>query len=84
MEKKEVNVGKSMTVAGVTLIPVTEVWLNHWSGNGKLSFLGSKQPAGVIVVSQSAKRAFRITGEEISLDQLVQEIPGIKEILEEI
>ncbi len=83
-KKKEVNIAKPVTVAGVTLIPVTRVSLNYWHGYGGLSFLGSKQPLGVVIVSPSTRRAFRITGEEISLDQLTQEVPDIREALEEI
>jgi len=84
MEKKEVKIGNPVTVAGVTLIPVVKVSLNYWRGNGSVSFFGAKQPIGVVVVSPSAKRAFRITGEEVPLDQLIQEVPGIKEVLEGI
>ena len=84
MEKKEISIENPVAVAGVTLIPVTKVSLNYWGGNNGISFFGVKQPVSVVVVSPSAKRAFRITGEEVSLDQLMQEVPGIKEILEEI
>ena len=84
MEKKEVRIGNSVTVAGVTVIPVVEVSLNYRHGNRSISFLGVKQPVSVVVVSPSARRAFRITGEEVPLDQLMQEVPDIKEILEEI
>jgi len=34
-----------------------------------------------VVVSQSAKQAFRITGEEVSLEELMQEVPSLKEML---
>jgi len=84
MEKKEIEIGNPVTVAGVTLIPLIKVSLNYWRRNGSLSFFGVKQPNGVIVVSPSAKRAFRITGEEVPLDQFVQEVPGIKEVVEGI
>lgn len=84
MEKKEVGLDNHVVVAGVTLIPVTEVLLNYWHGNGGISFFGVKQPIGVVVVSQSTKRAFRVSGEEVPLDQLIQEVPAIKEILERI
>ncbi len=82
MEKEEVTIGTPVAVAGVTLIPVTKVSLNYWWGNGSLAFFGVKQPIGVVVVSQSTKRAFRVTGEEVSLDQLIQEVPDIKAVLE--
>jgi len=32
----------------------------------------------------SGKRAFRITGEEVSVQELIQELPGMKEMLEGI
>ena len=84
MEKKEVVIGTPVTVGGVTLIPVAKVSLNCWRGKGALSLFGVKQPIDIVVVSPSAKRAFSITGEEVSLDQLIQEVPGIEAILEGI
>jgi hypothetical protein len=68
----------------VTLIPVTKVSLNYWRGKQGVSFFGFKQPVTVVVVSPTEKRAFRVTGEEVPLDQLIQEAPSIKEILEGI
>ena len=82
MEKKEVVIENPVTIAGVTLIPIVMISQNYWQGNGGISFMGFKQPVSVIVVSPSAKRAFKITGEEVPLDQLIQEVPGVKEILE--
>jgi uncharacterized spore protein YtfJ len=84
MEKKELIVDSPVAVAGLTLIPVAQVLLNYWHVSGGASFFGLKQPVAVILVSASAKRAFRITGEEVSIDQLIQEAPGIKEMLERI
>ena len=69
-------------VAGVTLVPIVKASLNCWQGRGCLSAFGIKQPVSVVVISPQAKRAFRINGEEVTLDQLVKEVPGIKEILE--
>lgn len=82
MEKKEVIIDNSVTVAGVTLIPIVRVSQNCWQGNSGISCMGSKQPVSVVVVSPSAKRGFRITGEEVPLEQLIQEVPAVKEILE--
>jgi len=84
MKEKEIEIGSPVTVAGVTLIPVIKVSLNYWRRNGSLSFFGVKQPIGMVVVSPSGKRALRITGEEVPLDQFIQEVPGIKEVLEGI
>ena len=84
MEKKEVEIGNPMTIGGVTLIPVIELSLNYWHVGGRFSCFGIIQPVSVVVVSSSGKRAFRASGEEVSLDQLIQETPGIKEVLETI
>lgn len=84
MEKTEVGIESPVVVAGITLIPVVEVSLNYWDGHGGISFFGTRRPVSVVVVSPSAKRAFRITGEEVSLDQLITEAPAIKEVLEGI
>ncbi len=84
MEKEEVRIEASVAVAGVTLIPIAKASLSCWYRKGRLSFLGTKQPVSVVVVSPQAKKAFRISGEEVSLDQLTEEVPGLKEILEGI
>lgn len=84
MEKKEVGTDNPVAVAGITLIPVAKVSVNYRHGNSSISFFGVKQPVAVVVVSRSTKRAFRTTGEEVPLDQLIQEVPDIKEILERI
>ena len=82
MEREEIRIEAPFAIAGVTLIPVVKAWLNCWHRRGRLSFFGVKQPVSVVVVSPQARRAFRINGEEVSLDQLTKEVPGIKEILE--
>ena len=81
MEKKEIEVGHPVAVAGITLIPVTMTSLNYQHGKGRFSVFGGKRPVGIIVVSPPVKRAFRVTGEEVPLDQFMQEVPEIKEIL---
>ena len=85
MEKKrEVTIGSPVTVAGVTVIPVSEVSINYWHSKRGIASFGSKQPVSIIIVTPSAKKAFRITGEEITFDQLTQEIPDIRETLKKI
>jgi len=84
MGKNEVVIENPVTVAGITLVPVTGVSLNHWCGKRGVLYFSVKEPLGVVVVSPSAKRAFRITGEEILLDQFITEVPGLKEVLEGI
>jgi uncharacterized spore protein YtfJ len=84
MEKKEVTVANPVAVGEATLIPVIEVSLNCARRNGGISLFGAKQPVAVVVVSASARTAFRITGEEVSIAQLIREFPNIKEEMEAI
>ncbi len=81
MEKKEVIVGRPVTAGEVTVFPVAEVSLSHRRIGDGISFYGAKRPVSLVVVSPSGSRAFRITGEEVTLDQLIQEVPGIEEAL---
>ena len=82
MEKKEVVIESLVSVAGLTLIPVVQVLQSFWQRENSASFFGAKRPIAVVVVSPSAKKAFRMTGEEVSIDQLVKEFPIIKEVLD--
>ncbi len=82
--EEEIRIEAPFAVAGVTLVPIVKAWLNCWQSKGRLSFFGTKQPVSVVVVSPQARRAFRINGEEVSLDQLTKEVQGLKEILGEI
>ena len=84
MEKKEIETGSPVTINGVTLIPLTRKSVNCWHSNRGFFSSGTKQPHSVIVVSPSARKAFRTTGEEVPLDQLIVEIPSVKELLDGI
>ena len=84
MEKKETTIDSPVGVGEVTLIPVAKTLLNYERSNGGIFFFGMKQPVAVVVISVSGKRAFRITGEEVSVEEPIQEVPGIKETLEGI
>jgi len=84
MEEKEVVIDNPVVIGEVTLVPIARVLVNYWHGKVGTSFFSVKQPVAVVVVSPSAKRAFRVTGEEVSIDQLVAEFPTIEEALERL
>jgi hypothetical protein len=84
MERKEVKIGGPLVVNGVTLIPIVSIWLNYWRSKGSILFFSVKQPISIVVASHLEKRVFTLNGEEISLDQLLTEVPEIKEILTKI
>jgi len=84
MEKEEIRIEPPTTVARITLVPVVRSSIGSWQGKRRFSFFGLKQPVSVLVVSPQGSRAFRMDGEEIPLDELIREVPGIKDILEGI
>jgi uncharacterized spore protein YtfJ len=84
MEKKEVTIINPVTVAGINIIPVSKVTINGWHGKQGFACSGNKQPDIIIIATPTEKRAFRVTGEEITLQKLAQEMPNIMETLREI
>ena len=82
MERERVKIGSPVTVAGINLILVTRLSFNCQASGSSISFFGIKQPVSVVMVSQSTKRAFEISGKEISLDKLIQEVPSLTKVLE--
>ncbi|MBM3148879.1 MAG: hypothetical protein FJ008_01360 [Chloroflexi bacterium] len=82
MESKEITVGEPIIIAGITIIPVITTLARCYRLNGSLSVFGRKQPIYTVLVNKTAKRAFRITGEEVPLARLVEEVPQIKVILD--
>ena len=84
MEKAEVRTEAPVTVAGVTLIPVVKTRLDYWRSKGRFSYFGNRQPVGIVVISLQTRQAFRITGEEVTFDQLIKEVPDIEKVLAEL
>jgi uncharacterized spore protein YtfJ len=83
MTKTVLGIDKPVSVKGFTIIPVVKLSL-HYSFAAGISIFSIKQPIATVIVSASQRKAISITGETISLEQLIQEVPSIKETLEEI
>jgi uncharacterized spore protein YtfJ len=85
MEKtKRIDIGTPVKVAGVTIIPVSQISYKSWHGKRGIAFYGSKKPVNIIVITPTSKKAFRINGEETDLERLAGEIPGVAEVLANI
>ena len=81
MEKKSVTISSPVAIAGTTLILITKLSLNCQPAGSNIFFSGIKQPVGIVVASPSTKKAFEITGNEIPLNQLIQEVPSLAGML---
>jgi len=82
MEKKEVTVINPVAVGAITVIPVATVTTEFRHGRRGTACSGSIRPESVVIVMPSGNRAFRITGEEIALEELVMEQPGVAAVLD--
>jgi hypothetical protein len=82
MEKKRVISGSPVAIAGITLVLVTKLSLSCRPKGNSIFFFGLKEPVSFVVLSPSTKKAFEITGKEIPLDQLIQEVPALAGMLE--
>ncbi len=77
-EKKEIIVGHPLTFPGLTLIPIMETRLHHWRYRNSFSLFGSKQAIGIIAVTPTLTKAFKVNGEEVTLEELKREFPGLE------
>jgi uncharacterized spore protein YtfJ len=82
MEKEETIVDSPIAVGEVTLVPIAKISLDYASSDRAGFLFGMKWPVAIVAISVSGRRAFRMTGEEVSVQELVQELPGVKETLE--
>ena len=75
--KSMVTIEGPFVIGGATLLAVVKSFL-YRKNHQKASWLfGMKLPIAILIISDSTKRAFRANGEEISIEQLLEENPGI-------
>lgn len=75
--EKIVTVEGPFVIGDVTLVTVVRSLLKCKCSDKGIWLFGIKFPIALMVISDSSKRAFRITGEEVSIDQLLEEFPEI-------
>jgi hypothetical protein len=81
MEKSIIGIDTLVSIKGWTIIPVWEIILSYSFAAG-IYLYGNKRAIAAVIMSPAIKKAFRMTGEEVTLEQLIQEIPALKEALE--
>ena len=81
MEEQKIIIDKSDSIVGLTMVTVTQISVNIGSTWAGTAIMATKRPLAMVVVSSQAKRAFRITGEGVLLEELIQEYPGLKDYL---
>ena len=81
MEIEEVSAGKPITVGETMLLPIVRTSISCRNVNSGIVCSGSKIPIGIIVISPGWRRALNIAGEEVPLDQYLEQVPEVKELL---
>ena len=82
MEKSTLSIDSPVSARGLTIIPVVRTSINYSLAAGVSAFI-TKQPLAVVFISPLEKKSFRITGEEVTLEQLAVEFPPLKKSLGE-
>jgi hypothetical protein len=77
--KKEVIISRAINTAGTSIVTVATIEMNSRYGRRSAAVSGSIRPESVIITTPTSRRAFRITGEEIDLEQLLREFPAMAE-----
>ena len=81
MEKQKIEIGRPVTVGNLRIIPVAEVVFKYRGRKKNVASFGLKRPVGSVVLLPDGPQAFRATGEAVSVEQLAQEFPEMKDTL---
>jgi hypothetical protein len=78
---KQIQAGTPITVGDVKLIPLERV-LMHRDNSEKVFFIYiTKEPIGVVIVSPHGRSATDINGKSLPLETYLQQINGLRGIL---
>ncbi|MBI2869329.1 MAG: hypothetical protein HYX96_05845 [Chloroflexi bacterium] len=77
MESEERLIEPPVRLPGLVIIPVARVLRRR----GRRFVLGVKQPVGLVLITGEGRRAFRVSGEEVAVADLVAETPALAEAL---
>jgi hypothetical protein len=82
MENKKIIISAPVAIAGISLILIIKVSANCQPVGTNIFFSGAKHPVSLVVASPSVRKAFHIEGDEVPISTLVQETPGLSNMLE--
>jgi hypothetical protein len=84
MKKENLVIEAPLAFAGITLLAITRCHLDYRQKGRVFFIFGSKKPVNIVVLSNHGQQAFDISGEEVSLERLMDEIPSLKKTLESL
>lgn len=77
----ELRIGTPVHIAGLTLVPVERIQVQT---KGDWGLYASKEPFAVIVNRDNHKQAFDCQGEERPIEELMEQLPQLGELLQEL
>ena len=82
MEIEELSAGQCITVGEITLLPIIRTSVSCRNVGSGIVCSSSKNPIAIVVVSPKWKRAINLAGEDIPVNQYMEQVPGVKELLQ--
>ena len=81
MQTEKMKIEGGISEGAFTFLPVSRTTCRGEQTGQGVFFFAAKIPVAIVVLSPTGKRAFRISGEEISLETLAEEVPDIWEAI---
>jgi hypothetical protein len=77
----ELRIGMPLVTGKLTVVPVETVrWGSHSADTG-FSVFGAKEAVAVVLVTDRETRALDLSGAEVKLAELIQDVPSLQEFL---
>ncbi len=81
MEEEKIIADSPVSIGEIKLIPIVNILTHCWIKKGRAAYSVVKKPLAVVIVSQTEKKAFDMNGQVLSVDELAEDITGLKELL---
>jgi hypothetical protein len=81
---KDLKLGPPFRHAGLVIVPIEAVWSECFVGKAGFYLSWFKEPSAIVVVTASDVRALDVAGQEMNLDQLVEEVPALRELVDSV
>ena len=84
MKIDEVKAGQPIRVGDITLVPIERIFVSCVGMEGGVVVRGSKNLAGIVVVSGKNRYAIDLTGEEVPMDHYFKQVPELARLLDRL
>jgi hypothetical protein len=78
---KQMQAGNPITVGDVKLVALERIFMHHDNSKKGFFIYATKEPIGVVIISPHGRYATDINGESVPLETYLQQINGLREML---